>query len=145
MTLENNKNLLDEAKPLVGQLQSASNHINNSVRGLSESNLTIDRALSNNREFLGQYQTLIQDLKILHDRQKDVYAILDERLGSILKQINDNMIQYNATTRDGLQKVLGEWDNELRSSVKLLSGPVSELGESFELLTEMLDKKLQRN
>ena len=144
-TLEVNKVMLAEAKPVVSQLQGVSGQIGSGLERISESNSQMQRTLNENQQFVQSYQQLVADLKSLHDRQKDAYTIMDERLGSILKQINDHMIQYNATTRDGLQKVLGDWDNELRTSVKLLSGPVSELGESFELLTEMLDKKLQRS
>lgn len=145
VTLSSNKALLSEAKPIVDQLQGVSGQLGNGLDGIKESNSQMQKTLNENRNFIEDYQRLINDLKALQEKQKDIYAVLDERLGSILEEINNNMIKYNETTRDGLQKTIGEWDNELRNSVKLLSAPVSELGESFDLLTDMLDKKLQRS
>jgi DNA anti-recombination protein RmuC len=141
-TLETNKYMLAEAKPIVSQLQGVSGQIGSGLEGITQSNQQMQRTLTENRQFVEDYQRLVNELKGLHDRQKEAYSILDEQLGRILKQINENMIQYNSTTRDGLQMVLGEWDNELRTSVKLLSGPVSELSELFDDLTEMLEKKI---
>lgn len=141
-TLDTNKSMLAEARPIVSQLQGVSGQIGSGLEGITQSNQQMQRTLTENRQFVEGYQRLVNELKGLHDRQKEAYSVLDERLGSVLEQINENMIRYSSTTRDGLQMILGEWDNELRTSVKLLSGPVSELSEAFDNLSEMLEKNI---
>lgn len=130
---------LVSTQTLIGATGKVAESINNSLNEISALQTSIQRTYEN---FTQQSTVVLQiqkDNAVGVDRYRNVFNEVENGLEKILRQLADNMKQYNDLTKTGLQGYLETYDQSLSKATSKLSSTVKDLDEALEVLNDQFE------
>lgn len=138
--------LLKDAGEAFGQLRPLTSDLAAITRDLRSTGDTARNAhieLHKVSDSFAQQGTLLQQTVDRHvaflNQFQDVFKIVEQGLGSILRQIGEGIQQYQNALKESLSKRLQEFDNHLATATQQIKMSIEGIGPGLEDLSEAID------
>lgn len=143
-TVENNRSLVAEIRTVVNSLEAAGTQIERTSSSLKDSSTVTKATLDHLNTGLQQQQASITEIQQLWSKQKELYDVIDQRLGQAVRTINEAMVEYSNSTTEGLSRHLQEFDKQLAEACRRLGTTVEDLEEQLVELSDGIEKSVAR-
>lgn len=144
MTVEHNRSLVAEIRTVVSSLESVGSQIERTSSTLSDSSSVTRATLDHLNAGLQQQQASISEIQQLWSKQKDLYDVIDQRLGQAVRTINEALVEYSNSTTEGLSRHLQEFDKQLAEACRRLGTTIEDLEEQLVELSDGIEKSVAR-
>jgi len=112
-------------------LNQTSDHLSQATSDFTEQN---QKHVAASQETLRNIQNSMRESQTVMSNFSDKFEIIDGGLTNIFSQIQEGLNEYAITTRDSVNKYLGDFSTQLRDASSALAGSVEALSETVTVL-----------
>ena len=142
------RQLIEITETLSGQLMKGVTQIESAGQSLTRAseafNQENEKYLTANRETTNQIQHVLGESQRLLNDSVQRFQTIDNGLQGIFAEIERGLNEYATTTRDSINKYLGDFSKQLALAAAALAGSVEALGENVEILNDMIERLPRR-